>query len=471
MTPAKSPVALATTFALGAFLTLSSSLLAADAFSTATTGSAPAGKTVTFAKDVAPILQERCQECHHKGSMAPMSLVTYEETRPWAKAIRQRVITRQMPPWHIDKTVGVQKFKNDISLSDDQIATIVRWVDAGAPMGDAKDMPAPRQWPAGNEWKAAKELGPPDLVIKSDPYTMAAHHQDVWWRPTSDIPLTEPRWVRAVEIRPGTPAGRRITHHAVAYLVQDDPSSLAPGDADFGGRAFFMEWAIGKGYDLYRPDSGKLMLPGSQISWDVHIHAVGEEIRDNVELGIWLYPKGQEPKHRSYLTGFQALRSFQPGLNPRSRAGKNIDLPPNSVTQTDNYTVLKRPAQLENFQPHMHLRGKAMTVEAILPDGTTQIVSHVGNFNFNWMTNYIYADDAAPVFPKGTMIHVTAWYDNTRANPNNPDPDQWVGYGDRTVDEMGHAWMNVTYLSDEEYSAWAAKHKQNLQTADASPGN
>jgi hypothetical protein len=470
MTPAKFPVAAAATLAFGAFLTLSGSLFAADAAST--TGSASAGKMVTFAKDVAPILQERCQECHHKGSMAPMSLVSYEETRPWAKAIRQRVITRQMPPWHLDKTVGVQKFKNDISLSDEQIATIVRWVDEGAPMGDAKDMPALKQWPAENEWKAAQELGAPDLVIKSEPYTMAAHHQDVWWRPTSNIPVTEPRWVRAVEVRPGTAAGRKITHHAVAYLVQDDPSNLAPGAGDdIGARAFLMEWAIGKGYDLYRPDSGKLLLPGSQISWDVHIHAVGEEIRDNVELGIWLYPKGQEPSHRTYLTAFQALRGFQSSSGSRTRSGRNIDIAPNTISQTDNYTVLTRPAQLENFQPHMHLRGKAMSVEAILPDGSVQMVSHVGNFNFNWMTNYIYADDAAPVFPKGTLIHVTAWYDNTRANPYNPDPDQWVGFGDRTVDEMGHAWMNVTYLSDEEYSAWAAKHKQNLQAADASPRN
>ena len=469
MTPAKSPVALATTLACGAFLTLSASLYAADA--AVATGSAPAAKTVTFAKDVAPILQARCQECHHKGAMAPMSLVSYEETRPWAKAIKQRVVTRQMPPWHIDKTVGVQKFKNDISLTDEQIATIANWVDAGAPMGEAKDMPAAIQWPAENEWKAAKELGEPDLVIKSDPYTMPAHHQDVWWRPTSNIPITEPRWVRAVEVRPGTAAGRKITHHAVAYLVQDDPSSLAPnsGDSDFGARAFFMEWAIGKGYDLYRPDSGKLILPGAQISWDVHIHAVGEEIRDNVELGIWLYPKGQEPAHRSYLTSFQALRSFQTAGSARTRSGRNIDIAPNTIGQSDNYTVLTRPAMLENFQPHMHLRGKAMTVEAILPDGSTQLISHVGNFNFNWMTNYIYADDAAPVLPKGTMIHVTAWYDNTRANPNNPDPDQWVGYGDRTVDEMGHAWMNVTYLSDDEYNAYVAKRKGNLQAADASP--
>ena len=337
MTPAK-------LFAFAAFATLPAALLGADAATTA--GPADAAKAVTFAKDIAPIFQERCQECHRKGSLAPMSLVTYEETRPWAKAIRQRVITRQMPPWHIDKTVGVQKFKNDISLTDEQIATVVRWVDAGAPLGDPKDMPAAKEWPAANEWKAAKELGQPDLVIKSDPYTMAAHHQDVWWRPTSNIPVTEPRWVRAVEIRPGTAAGRKITHHAVAYLVQDDPSSLAPGagDADLGARSFLMEWAIGKGYDLYRPDTGKLLLPGSQISWDVHIHAVGEEIRDNVELGIWLYPKGQEPTHRTYLTGFQALRGFKASDGSRTRAGRNIDIAPNTLTEVDNYTVLPKAA-------------------------------------------------------------------------------------------------------------------------------
>jgi hypothetical protein len=426
--------------ALGAILTLPCACMAAGPT-----------KEVTFAKDIAPILQQKCQECHRNGSMAPMSLVTYEETRPWAKSIKQRVVSRQMPPWHIDRTVGVQKFKNDMSLTDQQIDAVVRWVDAGAPLGDPKDLPPARQWLEENGWKAAPELGPPDFVIKSEPYTMAAHHQDVWWRPVSDIPVTEPRWVRAVEIRPGTLAGRKITHHAVAYLAQDDPETFGPGgDVSLRGRAMLMEWAVGKGYDLYRPDTGKLLLPGSQISWDIHIHAVGEQIRDNVELGVWLYPKGQEPKYRTYLTPFQAIKP------------KTVDIPPNSIVESQNFTVLKQAAVLENFQPHMHLRGKAMAVEAILPDGATQMVSYVGKFNFNWMTNYIYADDAAPVFPKGTMIRVTAWYDNTRANPNNPDPDQWVGFGDRTVDEMGHAWMNVTYISDEDYSAWAAQHKPGL---------
>jgi hypothetical protein len=405
-------------------------------------------REVTFTKDIAPILQARCQECHRKGSMAPMSLVTYEETRPWAKAIRQRVVARQMPPWHIDTTVGVQKFKNDMSLTDQQISAITRWVDAGAPQGDLKDMPPARQWADDNGWKATTELGPPDFVVKSDPYTMVPRHQDVWWRPVSDIPVTEPRWVRAVEIRPATLAGRKIIHHAVAYLAQDDQETFGPGgDAGLRGRGMLMEWAIGKGYDLYRPDTGKLLLPGSQISWDIHIHAAGEEIRDGVELGVWLYPKGQEPKYRTYLTPFQAIKS------------RSVDIAPNTIVESQNFTVLKQAAILENFQPHMHLRGKAMEVEAILPDGATQVVSYVGKFNFNWMTNYIYADDAAPAFPKGTMIRVTAWYDNTTANPNNPDPDQWVGFGERTVDEMGHAWMNVTYISDEDYTAWAVQHK------------
>ncbi|HEV2202081.1 MAG TPA: hypothetical protein VGR73_19860 [Bryobacteraceae bacterium] len=424
---------------------------------------------VTFTKDVAPILQARCQECHHPGTVAPMSLMTYQETRPWAKSIRQRVITKQMPPWHIDMSVGVQKFKNDMSLSEEQIDTLVRWVDAGAPMGDPKDMPKPLEFPAANEWQAAKVLGPPDIVVKSEPYTMPEKHQDVWWRPTSDIGVTEPRWVKAVEIRPGTLLGRKITHHAVAYLVQDDPDSLNPGgDPELNARAMLMEWAIGKGYDLYPPDSGKLLLPGSQISWDVHIHAVGQEIRDNVEIGLWLYPKGQEPSHRTYLTGFQALKKFN-GVGPPQGPTRNVDIPPNTIGSSDNFTVLKKAARLENFQPHMHLRGKAMSVEAILPDGAVVPVSYVPRFNFNWMTNYIYADDAAPVFPKGTVIHVTAWYDNTRANPNNPDPDQWVGYGDRTVDEMGHAWMNVTYLSDEEYAAWAATHKPKTTASAVRP--
>jgi len=417
-------------------------------------------RQVTFAKDVAPILQQNCQECHQPNSIAPMSLITYQEVRPWAAAIKERVAARQMPPWHIDRSVGVQKFKNDMSLTDQQVNTIVAWVDGGALQGDLKDLPPPKALVTDNEWKAVRDgFGPPDLVIKSSEYTMAAQHQDVWYRPMSDIPLTEPRWAKMVEIRPTNLKGRRIIHHSIAYLVlTNDPDAINKGTANgsvredlddlVNGRPQLMEWAIGKGYDLFRPGTGKLILPGEKISWDQHIHAVGEEITAGSEIGIWFYKQGEEPKNRSYLTAFTGLR-----------APRFLDIPPNSLAQTEGFTVLKENTLIENFQPHFHLRGKSMQVEAILPDGSSQIISYVGNFNFNWMTNYIYADDAAPVFPKGTVIHVTAWYDNTRANRNNPDPEQWVGYGDRTVDEMAHAWMNVEYLTDPEYKALVAERK------------
>src|SRR5947207_8503283 len=426
-------------------------------------GDTPA-KPVTFSRDVAPILQAKCQECHQPNSIAPMALITYQDVRPWARSIRERVAARQMPPWHIDRSVGVQKFKNDMSLTDEQVDTIVRWVDEGAVQGDPKDLPPPKPLVTDNQWKAVRDgYGPPDLVIKSSEYTMPAQRQDVWYRPMSDIPLTEPRWAKLVEIRPTQLKGRRIVHHSIAYLVlTNDPDAVNTGTANgfataaadptpvdlVNRRPQLMEWAIGKGYDRFREGTGKLILPGEKISWDQHLHAVGQEITSGSEIGIWLYPKGQEPKKRSYLIAFTALRKQE-----------FLDIPPNSIATSDGLTVLKENTLITNFQPHFHLRGKAMQVEAILPDGKNQIISYVGRFNFNWMTNYIYADDAAPVFPKGTVIHVSAWYDNTRANPYNPDPDQWVGYGDRTVDEMAHAWMNVVYLTDAEYADMVEQRK------------
>jgi hypothetical protein len=442
--------------AIGALFLSSGSAQAADA-----------AKQVTFTKDVAPIFQAKCQNCHEPGSIGPMSLRTYEEARPWARSIKARVAARQMPPWHIDRSVGVQKFKNDMSLTDEQVATIVAWVDQGALQGDPKDMPALRPVTTTLYWQGERDgYGPPDLIVKSPEYTMPAVSQDQWWRPMVDIEgLTEPRWVRMVEIRPTNIQGRKILHHSIAHIVQDpnDPDSESvergvstggrpdrPSDpqASLNARPQLMEWAIGKGYDRYMDGTGKLIKPGQKISWDQHVHAVGEAVTAGSELGIWLYKKGEEPKHRSYLIGFTGLKEGPIGL----------DIPPNSVAHTEGFSVLKENTIITNFQPHFHLRGKAMQVEAILPDGTTQIVSYVDNFNFNWMTNYIYAEDAAPAFPKGTIIHVTAFYDNTKANKNNPDPDQWVGYGDRTVDEMAHAWMNVVFLSDAEYQEWLSKH-------------
>jgi len=440
-----------------------SAVIAAGILAPGLAHAAGAASPVTFSKDVAPIFQAKCQSCHEPGSIAPMSLATYKESRPWARAIKARVLSRQMPPWHIDRSVGVQHFKNDMSLSDDQIATIVAWVDQGAPEGNPADF-TPKPISTGLYWQAERDgYGPPDIVITAPMQTMPAVHQDVWWRPVSDIPITEPRWVKMVEIRPANLPGRKILHHSIAYHILSPENVAAvntgtrrpgvdaaapPSAADLvNRRPQLMEWAIGKGYDRFMEGTGKLIMPGEKISWDQHIHAAGEEITSASEIGLWLHPKGQEPKKRSYLIGFTGLKNGTAGL----------DIPPNSIAYTEGFTVLRENTIITNFQPHFHLRGKAMQVEAILPDGRTQVISYVSDFNFNWMTNYIFEDDAAPAFPKGTIIHVTAYYDNTRNNKDNPDPDQWVGYGDRTVDEMAHAWMNVVYLSDAEYQEWLAK--------------
>jgi hypothetical protein len=401
----------------------------------------------TFSKQIAPIFQAKCEACHRAGSMAPMSLRTYEEVRPWARAIKERVIQRQMPPWHLDKTVGVQEFKNDRSLSDDEIALIVKWVDGGALPGDAKDMPPAKIWPDGQTWNylALFDQKEPDLIIRSTPWTQKAGVNDTWWKPVVPTGLTEPRWVRAIEVRPGTIKGRKITHHANSDLIQDEPGELTQA-----GPGRFMEWAVGKEGEVMRPNSGKLMLPGSRIAWDIHYSATNEDVTDFVEMAIYFYPKGEEPKYRQHL-----LRMGNTGDGA-------IDIPPNTIKTTETFYPLRQAARIESFQPHMHLRGKAMSLEAILPTGQTVVLSHVDNFNFNWHSSYVYADNAAPLVPKGTVMKVTAWHDNTAANKANPDPNVWVGYGDRTVDEMAHAWVNVTYLTDEEYAAEVEARRAQL---------
>src|SRR5436190_10565854 len=188
-----------------------------------------AQKAPTFTKDIAPIFQEKCEACHRPDSIAPMSLVSFEEARPWARSIKSRVAAHQMPPWHIDKTVGITEFENDRSLSDKEIDTIVKWVDAGAPKGDPKDMPPAKVWPNEQGWNFAKLFGQkePDLIIKSTVWTQKAGANDTWWKPVVETGITEPRWVRAMEIRPSSVKGRKITHHAIARLQQRETDPLA----------------------------------------------------------------------------------------------------------------------------------------------------------------------------------------------------------------------------------------------------
>src|SRR5262245_66091356 len=440
----------------GTWLALAALIVPASAMA------ADSPKQVTFTKDVAPIFQEKCESCHRPDNMAPMSLRTYEEARPWVRSIAQRVGSRQMPPWHIDKTIGIQKFKNDRSLSDEQIETIQAWAAAGAPKGDPKDMPKPKVWNDDTGWAFAAKYGQPDLIIKSPEYTMPAVAQDAWWRPSVPTGLTEPRWVRAIEIRPVGKGARKVTHHALARLQQEEQmdAALFTNDPNVAGDGLFMEWAVGKNGDEMRPDSGRLMLPGSKIVWEMHYHAVGEELTAHTELGVYFYPKGQEPKHREVLALFNTFSSGAPG------AGRGLDIQPNKVTTTESFVTLKENARIENFQAHMHLRGKGMSMEALYQAGRREMLSQVAELNFHWHNMYIYADDVAPLLPKGTMLHFIAWYDNTTNNKANPDPDQWVGWGDRTVDEMGHAWINITYFKDDEFKAEQAKRKAAATTED-----
>jgi len=398
-------------------------------------GAAPAQEAdVTFAKDVATILQEKCEACHRTGQMAPMSLTTYAEVRPWARAIRTKVVAGDMPPWHMSKTTGIQKFVNDISLTADQIDTIVRWVDAGAPLGNPEDLPPAREWPSGERWRVGDLLGrDPDFIVTSTPWTQPAEGQDQWWQPVVDSGMTEDRWIKAVEVRP-TIEGRRIVHH---------------------GNSALAEFAVGKAGEIYPENTGRLFKAGEKVGFDIHYHSVGEEITDYLSIGVWFYPKDVVPKYvvkHSVMGVFQAMDTF--------------DLPPHTVTKHHAFIPLAKPTRILSYQPHMHVRGKSMSIEAIYPNGRVEMLSYVENFNFNWHVNYVYADDAAPLLPAGTMIKLTAWHDNTAANRANPDPTQWIGWGQRSYDDMYHAHVRYVELDEEDYEVMVQERRQAASTDD-----
>ena len=429
---------------------------------------------VTVAEDVAPIFQQKCQECHRPDSMAPMSLLTYEASRPWARSIKARVVAREMPPWFLDKTIGIQEFINDISLTDEEIGTIVRWVDAGAPAGDLTKMPPPREWPSGDRFRLEDSLGPPDHVVTFDAFTMPAVAQDTFFRPMADGGLSEPRWVRAAETKPSGRDGRRIAHHASTYLHQPENSALLEAEtallsgqaaADvvleiarqrIGGdpidtREMFTEWAQGKSGEVYPEETGKLVKSGARFEVQIHYHAVGEEITDQLQLGLWFYPKGVTPK---YSVTFVSVGT---------QNNKPLHIPPHSVTVHQGSYTLPAPAILHNFQPHMHYRGSAFSMEAIYPDGQRELLNHADRFSNDWHVSYIYDPDFAPLLPRGTVLQITAWHDNTAANRNNPDPRQWVAYGPRSVDEMAHSNSQIIFITGDDYERMSAERRERAR--------
>jgi hypothetical protein len=396
-----------------------------------------AAHPVTFSKDVSPILQRACQKCHRPDNIAPMSLLTYKDARPWARSIKDKVALRNMPPWFVDRNVGIHKFKDDPSLTDREIATIAAWVDGGAPEGSPGDMPPPLHFDDTEKW----HIGKPDLIVPSPvAYEVKPKSADWWGNLVADSGLTEDRYIKAVEAKPSPGGGIRVVHHAVTSLIGEDGSSEA---------GTLNEYAVGKNGDIYPEGSGKLIKAGARIQFNIHYHSVGQQITDQTSIGFVFYPKGYVPKHQ--------IMTVQVGTT-------DLDIPAGEDNvRSDAYFKMERPARLTGFQPHMHNRGKAECIEAIYPNMRVEQLNCVNRFNFGWQIVYNYADDVTPLLPAGAILHVTDWHDNSTKNPWNPDPRNWVGYGERTIDEMSKAWINFYYLTDEEFkSAVAARNEKQI---------
>ena len=247
-----------------------------------------ADQPITFSRDVAPILQAKCQTCHRPGGMGPTSWTSYEEVRPFAALIKEKVVNRRMPPWYIEPGIGIQDFKNDISLSDEEIETITRWVDSGAPLGDPAATPAPRKFEALSDvWQFESIFGrPPDLIIQNPPFKLHAKGLDQW--PKLEAPLEgldEERYMFAIEAQPATPESRYVFHHGGPSLDQD------------GERTGLMNSPAGKVGEILPTDSGKLVKPGATIRYSLHLFPIGQEIDVVMNWGLWFYPKGENAKN------------------------------------------------------------------------------------------------------------------------------------------------------------------------------
>lgn len=404
---------------------------------------------LTFTRDVAPIIHRSCSGCHRPDEVAPMSLMTYAEVRPWARSIRNRVASREMPPWHLDRRIGIQQFKNDPSLTDAEIATIVDWVDAGAPRGNPADMPPLPTWGSADDW----QIGEPDLIVRYPSYLVPAAGPDLFGYLYADFDLEEDRYIRAIQTKPADKRARLVVHHTNAFAI-------APGDTTEGveSERHLVEYASGKQAEVYPEDSGVLLQAGSRTRLSYHLHSVGEDVDTVVELGIVLHPEGTVPDHVRWTKQLAGAQGTIAGL---------VDLPPGQVTRSDGYTRFNKAARITMFQPHMHMLGKYQCLELIYPTQPVRTeVVNCAHFDYNWHLAYNYADDAAPLVPAGTILHVVNWHDNTAGHRANPDPRNWTGSGGRTIDEMGFAWIGWYDLTGEEYDAElaardAARRKTN----------
>lgn len=407
---------------------------------------------VTFAKDIAPILQRSCQQCHRPASVAPMSLLTYEEVRPWARAIKARTALRSkrgaMPPWFIEKDIGIQYYKNDPSLSKEEIKKVAIWADNGAPLGNPADLPPPLDFGDENGWS----IGEPDLILES-PEVMIARAAPDKWGSLGTIPtgLTEDRYVAAVEVKEfndiapdqsGDTVGGRYVFHHMTY------GSLVPDDPD-NERVRWPVHEVGRNADVLDPNAGRLLAAGSVLDLETsHLHANGRETRAHLKFAFKFHPKGYEPE-------FKRARSIVGN-------GVDIDIKPNQAEQELHaYRVLDTHVKIVSFEPHQHAPGTRMCLEAIWGHNI-ETLSCVG-YDHNWVKQYIYQDDYAPLLPKGTILHVIGWLDTTASNRNVADPRNWSGGGRRSVANMFIDLGQALQLTDEQFEREMGKRRQRLQ--------
>ena len=401
--------------------------------------SADASPDLTFTRDIAPILQENCQVCHQPGAIGPMSLMTYQDVRRYARRISRMVEARDMPPYQYDTDVGIQHLKEDWRMKDEDIATITAWVAAGTPEGDPADMPPPVEWPDPAKFRLADRFGPPDVIVKSDPYDVPSVGQDRWWRPVVPTGITGDRCIMAIETKPSV-EGRAVAHHA--------NSSFKVG-GETAGR--LSEYALGKVGEIVPEGACRRAPANSEVEFDIHYWPNGVDLEDDqVEVGIWFHPEEYEGTYDQTLTLY-----FLNG-------GRGYDIPPHGTLMTQGFHSFDTPVRIDSFQPHGHTRLVAMSLQILRKDGRRETASMISNWSALWHHSHIYDDDAAPLLEVGDQLIITGWYDNTENNRYNPDPDQWVGIGDRTADEMSHAWLAVTHLDEEGIEKIKAEREGKL---------
>ena len=444
---------------------LSAVMLASTPF--ALTARQPAtGGEVTFTKHIAPILQRSCENCHRPDGVAPMPLVTYEDVRPWARAIKQRTgmgpRAGVMPPWYVERNIGIQKFENDPSLSEEEIATIAKWVDSGAPRGNPADMPPPKHYADRSVWA----IGTPDLIVKTKEVLVKGDAPD-WWGEIPTIPtgLTEDRYVAALEVKEvndvgshasggrATVGGRFVFHHMIWRTQIIDPNRPdeipdAPSILTDEETVNLPVHEVGRNADFFDPKSARLLKAGSSIVSDsVHLHSNGRDTRAHLEIGFKFQPKGYQPAYKRAVFGL----------------GNGVDIDIRAMEanqQLHAYAVLQQHTKIISFEPHLHAPGARMCFEAIW-GYTIQTLNCVG-YDHNWVRGYDYTDDSAPLLPKGTILHIIGFMDNSPTNKNVPDPRNWQGSGNRSVANMFIDLGQRVALTDEQFQEEMAKRREHL---------